>query len=95
MEWIVKEGTRSFAALIDRLVRAKAVEIAGDVEAAEVVEVVWEYLESGALRFVRQDGFLGLEPCGDVAERLSARAANMRLMRVRRARMPAGQAFED
>jgi hypothetical protein len=62
----------------------------------DVVDAVYGSLESGLLRLVRQNGSsLRIEPCGDVAARRAAREANRRLMKVLRARMPDGHAFED
>jgi hypothetical protein len=43
---------------IDPLVHRRAAKIAGDVAIEDVVEMVWEVLESGALHFARHDGHL-------------------------------------
>jgi hypothetical protein len=93
------EGTRSFAMSIDRLVHKQAAEIAARKGSAveDVVDAVYRSLEAGLLRLVRQNGSpLRIEPGGATrSERREAREANMRLMKVRRARMPDGHAFED
>jgi hypothetical protein len=84
--------------VIDRLVHKRAAEIAARRGSAveDVVDAVYGSLESGLLRLVRQNGSsLRIEPCGDVAARRAAREANRRLMKVLRARMPDGHAFED
>jgi hypothetical protein len=91
-----REGTRSFVAMIDRLVHTRAAEIAARQGSAveEVVDAVYRSLEAGQLRLVSPP--LRIEPGGATRrECREARVANMRLMKVRRARMSVGHVFED
>ena len=96
---MLNEGTRSFALLIDRLVHKQAVEIAArqGIAIEDGVDAVYRSLEKGVLRLTHHDGSpLRIEPGGTTPrERRAAREANRQLMKVRRARMPDGHAFED
>jgi hypothetical protein len=81
------EPKNHLATRVDRLVHAKAAEIAGDVEIADVVETIWQFIESGALRLVDHDGSIRIEPGGTSHhKRAVVRTANKAMMRGRRSR---------